>query len=480
MKARRWMCTAALTVASAHCGVLTTVSVQRHDPRITVVTDRRVGSLRASVTREGTVARVRVARAQLCQSHNVLQGVEEITTTRSAAQPATVSLLTTSGWLTAATGLGVMLYPAFARTPDDGSGLRSWNTSLPLGGGIIGLGALMLIPWIYTGIASGSSTASRDFREDQPPQSPPQPCGDTPERAVIAFEVSGARTEHTTGNDGVVSVDLAASLPPEALQGAAPLPTLAVTSREGHRIGLIELAPFRQALADAQWTAASQSRSDPDLDRFALAFPDDARAESARVIAAQIRRSRSALARDAERGELWRAAGDDPERLRALVAEQLGDIWEAEAVCRLEARLDADPSLQDARARCAQRLSGVDIEARSRHPELVHAAERSRDELERRIAEAERREAEAQSRADEARARAARRAAAAERDAAARVRSVLTDCRAGRATGAAPARLAFQALTLLRSHNASGVERMVIQVAAACRCTPSCAGVSAP
>lgn len=481
MSAPRWMYAACLAAASARCGMVTSVQVQRRDPRINVVTSRSAGSLRATATQEGTVARLRVARVRLCQSHNVLEGYEEVTTTRAPEQPATVSLVTTAGVLTALTGLGVMLYPAVAKPPADGSSTISWDTSLPVGGGILGLGGLLLIPWIYTGLASGSSTATRAFREAQPPRSPPQPCGETPERALIALGSGpGARSEHTAGDDGRVDVDLVSALPPEAFRGASPWRTLALSSREGQGIGLIELTPFRQAVADAQWSAAERSRSEQEFERFAREFPGDPRAERARSSAARARRAREALARDAERARAWRDAGDDPERLGALIAEQVGDLWEAEAVCRVAGRAADVSALRDARGRCHEHLAALDPEARGRHPEVLRDAERSRDAIDRRIADAERAEADAQARAAEAQARAARRAAAAQRSAASQVRAILADCRAGRATGASPARSAYQSIALLRSHEGARVDRLVIQVAAACRCTPSCAGVAAP
>lgn len=481
MRCARWMNATLLAAASAGCGMVSSVQAQRSDARINVVTQRTAGPLRARAEQVGARARIAVARVRLCQSHDVLEGVESVTTTRAPAEPALVSLFGTTGAIVALTGLSVMLYPAFATTPADGSTTISWDTSLPVGGGILGLGGLMLMPWIYTAAASGSSTANRPFREDRPPRSPPQPCGETPERAqVVLGRDTRTLSVLDTDEGGRVEVDLSQVLPPEALRGASPWGALTLSMRDGRSIGEIELAPFRHDLADAAWAAAEREASPNGFERFSEDFPDDPRVASAQSSAARIRRARAAIARDAQRAEAWRDAGDDTARLDALIAERVGDVWEAEAVCRVGRRETSPEALREALSRCNQQLVGLFPEARERHPEILRDAERARDGMTRRIADMEREEAEARAREEAAQARAARRAEAALRSAHETVRSVIADCRGGRARGAAPARRAYESLALLREREGAAVGRLVIQVAAACQCTPSCAGVSSP
>lgn len=463
------------------CGMTDSVQSMRRELRRHDEITRSVGDLRLSVERDGTIARVRVEREQRCHRTSVIEGDEEFVTTRSAAAPGTVSGIAIAGAGGGLLGVGAMLCPSLCQDSGERSALQNPDVALPVGATMLGIGALLAIPWIYTRLAAGTTTETRPYSETVRHDDESAPCGVQPERGVVTLiSESGSITEHRTGEDGRADLDLDALLPPQALRGGAPWRTLTVTIAGSRVSTRVELEPYRVASADRQWRRASSGGSAEALDRFANDFSADARADEARGLAVRLRRSQAALARDEERRTRWAEAGDDRERLRALIDEDLGDVWEAEALCRLGIGETALEELRVARTACDSRLVSVAGDARTRNQDILFAATRARDAIAHRIDEAERLARETEARDAEARDRAARRAAASSRAAYARARSLVADCRAGRVSGAAPAREAYAAIARARASAGRRADALVVQVAAACRCTPACAGVAPP
>lgn len=466
---------------SGGCGMTDSVQSLRRELRRHDEVTRSVGDLRLSVEREGTVARVRVEREQRCHRTTVMEGDEEFVTTRSAAAPGTVSGVAITGAGGGLLGVGVMLCPTLCRDSGERSALQNPDVALPVGATMLGIGALLAIPWIYTRLAAGSTTETRPYSETVRHDDESAPCGVQPERAVVTVSSEeGASTEHRAGEDGRVDLDLDAMLPAEALRGGAPWRTITV-SIAGSRIATrVDLGPYRVASADRQWRRASSAGSADALERFAIDFNTDPRADEARGLVVRLRRSQAALARDEERRTRWTEAGDDRELLRALIDEDLGDVWEAEALCRLGAQETNLDRLRPARDACSSRLTTLVSDPRNRNEDILRAARRALGAIASRVDEAERLAREAEASAAEARARAERHASLASRAAYARARALVAACRAGRQSGAAPAREAYAAIARARATAGRRADALVVQVAAACRCTPACAGVSAP
>ena len=463
----------AAALLSEGCAMVESTSSLRREVRRRRVSEAANGELRLAVTRAGTVANVSITRERRCLTRTVIEGEDDVQRTRRPSPENPVTLLAGGAILAAITGLSVMACPAICQESDEGSALRDPATALPLGGAIVGVGGLLAIPWIYNLSAGGTTTETRPWTETVP--GPAEPCGETPERAVVQVgPPGGARVERVTDAQGRLSLDLATDLPPEALRGPAPwrevhftIPASPIAVRE-------RLADYRAAAAETAWTAATAPEA---FDAFARDFPTDERVSEARARAVRIRNATAALARDEERRERWTAAGDDPTRLQAIVDESLVDAWDCEVRCRLGAAANGEMALRAALTACATCLDALPPEARARNADILTSAARSRERLDARIAEAVRASVEAEARASEARERAARRAAAEAHRALQRSREIVAACRAGRATGVSAAREAYIALARAQRGGASGAG-LAVQIAAACRCTPACAGVT--
>lgn len=484
--AARALTTAALLMSGC-AQVVSATAIERQEYGRRASVHREDGASRVTLSRDGFVVRMHAERAVVCVRSDEVEGVDVVTTTRSV-DPGSDRLST---WAVGALVVGglvglIPLYKEDAR--------ENWEPYAIGGGalGIIGLGALL--PRLVASASTGESRASRPFRVTVPVSgAAPEECARRPERAVLVIRADRrVLFERVTDAAGSLSLNLAEALPVEAFRGASPWASLTVSSPSGALLATIELAPYRVAVADAQWARTDASPTPESLERFAADFPDDARASAARERAPLLRRALEALARDEERAATWTAAGDSAARLEALSAEAVGDVYEAEAECRLALRSDDVADLRANLERCQRRIDVMPMEVRARRADVFARAEGERSQARDRLAalveaeraageraRAEREEAERE--AEARRARAQRHAAAATRSALSRARSIVTQCRSGRATGASAARAAYEALSAARAGaDGPAVRALVLQVAAACRCTPACAGVTSP
>ncbi|MFO0649334.1 MAG: hypothetical protein U0326_24035 [Polyangiales bacterium] len=477
----------AALMTSGCAQVVSATSTERQEYARHPSVRREDGASRVTVTRDGFTVRMRAERAIVCVRSDEVEGVDVVTTTRSVDP--TSDRLTT--WAVGALVVGSVIaaVPLYKEEARD-----TWAPYVIGGGalGLLGLGAL--VPRLVASASTGASRESRPFRVTMPVSgAAPEECATRPERAVLMFRAERrVLFERVTDDGGGLSLNLAEALPVEAFRGASPWRSLTVSSPSGALLATIELAPYRVAVADAQWERTDASPTPEALERFAADFPDDARASAAAERAPLLRRAAEALARDEERAVAWAEAGDNAARLEALSAESVGDVYEAEAECRLALRSDDLADLRANLERCQRRIDVMPTEVRARRADVFARAEGERTQARERLAtlvEAERAaEARAQAAREEAardaearRVRAQRHAAAATRSALSRARSIVTQCRSGHASGASAARAAYEALSAARAGaDGAAVRALVLQVAAACRCTPACAGVASP
>jgi hypothetical protein len=457
------------------------------------------GALRVSVEREGVVARFRTEREDRCSTVDVVAGERTVTTTR--AVEAIGSYRDNGLWGAAGLAVGGAMIPLALNSSDMASDDRASprTTYLVLGTTILAVGLGLVASWVHAEVIGGTSEHREPYARTELVHTHREGCPARAGRAVLQFR-DGPRLllERVTNDVGLLSLDLAEVLPREAFRGRPPWATLTVSSPNEAATVLVGLAPYRAALADAQWAQALAHPSPEGLARFADDFPDDTRAAEARSRVQGMVRARAAMARDAARGERWRTLGDDDARLAAFLGEGAGDVYEAAAACRMASRAadsgdSADVTALRARVvACETRLGAMPEEVRAQRPTVVDEAETAWRQARARLTalEAEAREAEARAEAARAeaereaqvrRARTQRNLARAGRSALSEARSAAAACRAGRSTGASGVRGAYLALAAARAGiTPEAMRSAVVSVAAACRCTPGCAGVPAP
>lgn len=473
---------AALLVATSGCGMTSTVTTQR---RVLRRFEERVelpGELALSVSDEGSTARVTVERRRACATRQRVEGVDDVTTALSPEDPRTTATVAVGGLLSALAGVGLIGAPSLTSAGSAmDPGELSRGESIGLGAGLIGLGALLAVPWIYTTVRAGSTTQERPFQE-QEPGGVTVACGTAPARGVVVLRVNGrALHERVSDPSGRVDLDLAALLPTEVLRGRPDGAVVELAVQESGFATRVDVTPYRRAVADADWARVESADAPEPLERFVIDHPDDRRVGEARRRAESLRGSDAVLARDDERSARWTAAGSDASRLAAFVAENVADVWDAEATCRAALQPTEVEAIRAQVTACREHLEALPRRVGAAHPDVLADARRELAEAEQRLAESEQAQRESEARAAELHARARRRSRDALRGALGEVRGILDGCRSGRATGPSAARAAYQALARARQNDGGAqVGRLAVRVAASCRCTPACAGVPAP
>lgn len=451
------------------------------------------GALRVAVQQDGFVARIRTEREDRCHTVDRIVGEETVTTTRAVADLSSYQANGQWGGVALALGAAFTLggvYSSFSDA-DDPESARTASLALGVTGMVIGLG--LVASWIHAETIGGTSESVRPYARTEVIHDHPDGCPLRPGRAVLVFHNGSRRLmERSSDAQGVLALNLAEALPVEAFRGPAPWGTLTVSSPNTAMQRTVDLAPYRVAVADVQWEQARSRPSAEAFARFASDFPQDERATEAQTRVRSMERARAALALDAERGVRWQALGDDEAGLAAFVAEGAGDVYEAAAACRRAARAMDTVALGERLGGCEATLGALPVEVREQRAEVVGAAEADRRQARARLTVFEAAAREAAERAEAARAEAERDAqsrrdrsrrtlARAAQGALSQARAAAGACRAGRGTGAAAARGAYQALAGAREGISPGALRAaVVGVAAACRCTPGCAGVSLP
>lgn len=465
----------ALIAALCACQMTTQHSATRQVLRSRVERSQTAGEVRLSMVREDFIARLRVERDVLCAPYRVDEGDELRTTTRTPSDPAMTLGLALVGLAATITGAWWVASPN-SHTSAPGEPGFTEGGALAFGALMIGGGVAAMVPWIYTRAASGETTETVPFRAETV-LGDRAACGRQPWQGVLELRRGGRLlVERRTDSAGSVSLNLAEVLPYDAFRRAQPWSAIsAVASGNGARID-IDLSEFRVAIADAQWRQTIETPTPEGFERFASDFPGDARVAASSARAEVARREREAFAVDGERESRWREAGNDDERLTALLAEGLRDVWALEVTCRLGARRSSVEQLRAAQRDCAERLESLGVASRERHGDVVGAAEHSRAQIVQRIEELEQAERDRLAEAAAVQARRLRHAAAASRAALVRAREIISACRQGRSSGASAAREAYEALT--QAGATSHRDDLVVRIAAACHCTPTCAGVS--
>lgn len=522
MSARRWGCVLlALAQSCATFHERREVSFEETERR--PFETRSGGRVALEVARVDAVLRVHVTRTQRCEQGVRISGNETEIIHRQVAD---LSQNSAPVWWGVAAifvgvpsvimgGLGLIAPRAYlcppaptdssgralgARPPcftnDDGTVGNSGTTeetARVISGIALGAGVLSMLPSIVDLVRAGDSRRTYEATHTEMQSS--HDCAPQPVQTRVTIQgPAGFTREHTTNSDGDADVDLIRELPVQAFEGSAAWDAVDVRVGDtGAR--QVFLSAVRELMADRAWRSVEQAHDPAEVERFATRFPLDPRASEAHERAERIRAESASVARDHERRTRWLAAGDDPARLSALVAEPFHDAYEANAECRL-ARLATD--VDDMRInvrRCIHAIDGMTPVARDTAPDVMVVAEDIRDAMNARIAEADaaaRAEAARVAReAEEAAAREAQRAEAARerqrhqqqqagRSALAAAASVVSSCRGGHG-GCSVAAQAYRALLQGRGVvRASDLRRAVTSVAVACRCTPTQAGTQDP
>ncbi len=463
--------------------IRTEVETAFHETGRTKSVERHVRGLELAVEAEGAEAVVHVHRAMECRDAMRLTGSYVERTTRSVADPQVPWLVGIGGALSIVAGAVAFALP----TPEDPEAARSH-----LAGGIAGLsiGTALVADAIRVAVVTGTSEVSRPGDHDETP-SAWSACDREPASLTLVLQrrAPGVAFRRTVPVVDGAHLDLAALLPTEALRGAAPWSSVEFSAGSAGPTVDVDLAPFARATADAAWSRLTAHPSIDAYETFLRDFPSDPHHDDVVARRAALQRAHAMLALDEERRAAWVAAADDSSRLLALLEGTPGDVWEAEAACRLASRATALATLRTLAETCRTRIAAMPLEVRTLHPDVLARAVHEARDAEVRLATAEEaaREAEARdlARQEELRARDAARRAASERsarDAARRAtalaESTITRCRSG-ARGAGAVRATYEALRDARDgFNGRSLQSTVLRVAVACGCTPSCAGVT--
>lgn len=417
--------------------------------------------LRADARLQGDILRVRAVRERRCVTGETVRGVRRTTVTRTWEG---------SGGLGGLAAVGVLGGGGVGFVAGVTGGPRSGADEALVAGAAVG-GALLMVPWLVRVIQARDSVEEAPFTEDE--RSGEVVCESAPVAGARLTLRLGRRFELHQELDaqGEADLDLAVSIGDEGWRSAG---TDAMAElRVGEGVGtMADLSSVRRRHVDRRWQSAV--RSVEGLRGFARDFPEDPRAGEVPARAVALQRAADVAARRAA----WEALGeDDVEAQSRFVAESSGDVFGVEVACRLASRASGLEPLRAAEQRCAVGVGAVSSREWSRWPDVAQRVEADRAEAERRRVEAEISAYEAQAAAEqserERRDRARARAAATWRSVQARVAAAVAACGAGR-TGAASARGAYEALRSIRGSRQTSLAH---RVAAACRCTPTQAGV---
>lgn len=485
----------ALALEGQGCATFATYEVvqQQTVTSSQVLEQRRAGPASLEATVEGSALRLSGRTQQLCERATRIEGTRAVQVERRAESLGVQTLFAVVGGLVAAGGVA--------------AGVAGFNAPGGLdpvllgagGGGVVG-GLLLTVPLMVARAGERRSVEVRPYAEvlDRSERG----CGEEPSPA-LRYELRAAdrswSAEGQLDAEGRGEVDLLARLPAEAWAGAARWQELEVLVG-GRVVSTVALEGAREEVARRRWQATQEAPTEETLRAFARDFPESPGAAEVPARLERLRAEARAIAQEQERRARWSAARGSTERLEALAAEDTRDGFWVAAVCAL-ARQRPGASAAEALQRCARAREGVSASLRARSEGAHAEAERDYEELAaaaQRAAEAERaarRAAEEAERAAqrEAEERERRRAEQAQRlerrrreqaqaaaDAGlAAARDTIARCRAG-AGGVELARRAYQALAAARGLHGEQVRPLALQVAAACRATPTQAGVAAP
>jgi len=258
-------------------------------------------------------------------------------------------------------GVGALL--AF-RPSDSSSSSPALESSLGtqpvLGWSLIGVGTVLVLPWLFT--TSGTTMSERPFsRDERDPEAAPAQTRSSPAPGVTVHINHDHQTlaSQSTSPSGDAAFDLSQLLPETAIYGARPWQELTLRTTSGAQVrhGMVDL-PLH--LADMEYAGFRTSPTAEQADQFRRRYPNDPRIatlDSLLRVAGPEPSTLPSPSLSSNSSDWIGLSNNDPAALERFAAREPADVYVAEAQCRL-ASLQQDPSTrQFALERCRGTLN---------------------------------------------------------------------------------------------------------------------------